>query len=76
MVVVRKPSLVLSFGPKLNNKLWLSCAKLKLSCVEVKVKVVVKVGKKVVVEAGVQLLVRWVGGWSYKTKLILNSAIN
>ena len=61
-----------------TNKLWLSCAKLKLSYVEVKVEVVVKVGEEVVVETRVQLLVRRVvgGGWSDKTKLMLNSAFN
>ena len=46
---------------KFTNKLWLSCAKLKLSYAEVKV--LVKDGEDVVVEARVQLLVRWwVGG--------------
>ena len=51
------------------NKLWLSCAKLKLSYVEVKDEVVVKVGEELIVETTVQLLVRrvvggvcWVGG--------------
>ena len=63
-------------------KLWLSFAKLKLSYVEVKFEVVVKVWEEVVVETRVQLLVRrvvggWVvGGWSDKTKLMLNSAFN
>ena len=52
----------IKFGGKLKNKLWLSCAKLKLSYVEVKVEVVVKVGEEVAVEARVQLLVRQVGG--------------
>ena len=47
----------------MDNKLWLSCAKLKLSCVEVKIKVVVRVGEEVVVEARVQLLICGVGGW-------------
>ena len=42
----------------MDNKLWLSCAKLKLSYVEVIVEVVVKVEEEVVVEARVQLLVR------------------
>ena len=47
------------------NKLWLSCAKLKLSYVEVKDEVVVKVGEELIVETTVQLLVRRVvgGGW-------------
>ena len=48
---------------KFPNKLWLSCAKLKLSYGEVKVEVVVKVGEKYVVETRVQLLFRRVGGW-------------
>ena len=47
----------------MKYKLWLSCAKLKLSYVEVKVKVVVKVGEEVVVETRVQLLFRRVGVW-------------
>ena len=46
---------------KFTNKLWLSCAKLKLSYAEVKV--LVKDGEDVVVEARVQLLVCRVGGW-------------
>ena len=50
-------------GTVRENKLWLSCAKLKLSYVEVKVEVVVKVGDEIVAEARVQLLVRPVGGW-------------
>ena len=57
----------------MDNKLWLSCTKLKLSCVEVKIKVVVRVGEEGVVEARVQLLIcrvgGWVGGWSNKTKI-------
>ena len=44
------------------NKLWLSCPKLKLSYVEIKVEVVVKVGEEVIVETTVQLLVRRVVG--------------
>ena len=48
---------------KKTNKLWLSCAKLKLSYVEVKAEVVVKVGEEFVVQARVQLLVRRVDGW-------------
>ena len=59
------------------NKLGLTWAKLKLSYIEVKVEVVVKAGEEVVVETRVQLLVRRVvGGWSDKTKLMLNSAFN
>ena len=49
------------------NKLWLSCAKLQLSYVDVEVivEVVVKVGEEIIVKARVQLLVRRVvgGGW-------------
>jgi len=65
-------------GPKKKfNKLGLSWAKLKLSYVEVIVEIVVKVGEKIIVKARVQLLVRRVvGGWSDKTKLMLNSAFN
>ena len=50
----------------------------ELSYVEFKVEVVVKVGNKVVVEASCQLLLRfeWVGGWSDKMRLMLNSAFN
>ena len=46
----------------MNNKLWLSCAKLKLSYVEVIVEIVVKVVEKIIVKARVQLLVRRVVG--------------
>ena len=46
-----------------ENKLWLSCAKLKLSYVEVEVEVVLKVGEEVAVKTRVQLLVRWLSGW-------------
>ena len=42
---------------KLWNKLWLSCAKLKLSYVEDKAEVVVKVGEEFVVQASQS------GGW-------------
>ena len=45
-----------------GNKLWLSCAKLKLSSVEDQAKVVVKVGEEFVVQARVQLQVRQDGG--------------
>ena len=47
----------------IQDKLWLSCAKLKLSYVEDKAEVVVKVGEEFVVQARVQLLVRQSGGW-------------
>ena len=50
--------------------------KLKLIYVEVIIEVVVKVGEEVAVEARAQLLVRRVGGWLDKTKLMLNSALN
>ena len=64
MVVETKAFVPDLFYKKSRNKLRLSWAKLKLSYVEVKVEVVVKVGKEIVVEARVQLLVRqgWVGG--------------
>ena len=45
------------------NKLWLSCAKLKLGYIAVIVDVVVKIGEEAVVVARAQLLVRQVGGW-------------
>ena len=48
---------------KIMNKLWLSCAKLKLSYVKDIDEVLVKVGEEVVVEAKVQLLFCQVGGW-------------
>ena len=52
------------------DKLWLSCAKLKLSYVEVKVEVVVKVGEEVVVETRVQLQVRRVVGGMHIAKTL------
>ena len=47
----------------MRNKLWLSCAKLKLGYIAVIVDVVVKIGEEAVVVAIAQLLVRQVGGW-------------
>ena len=50
----------LYWGNSMINKQWLSCAKLKLSYVKVKVEV--KFEEEVVVNARVQLLVCQVGG--------------
>ena len=58
------------------NKLWLICAKLKLRYVEIKAELVAKIGEEIVVEARAKLLFRQGGGWSDKTKLMLNSAFN
>ena len=54
---------ILKFQKKRENKLWLSCAKLKLSYVEDNDEVLVKVREKVVVEAKFKLLFCRVGGW-------------